>query len=100
MPGDREPEAGTAAFAAACRVDPVEALEDAGQMLGRNALSLIGNGDRARAFRRFDTDADSPALRRMADRVTQEIRQHGTDRSGATQCDQFLARAADIGEHQ
>src|SRR5688572_11187057 len=45
MLGDGEAEPGAADRAAAARVDAVEALGEAGQMLGRDALALVDDAD-------------------------------------------------------
>src|SRR5262245_16848836 len=74
---DREAEAGPAELAATRLVDTVEALEDAGQMLGGDAGAVVLNLDHGTTGpARRGPDLHAPALGRVLDRVVHEALDH------------------------
>src|SRR2546422_497688 len=68
VPDDREPEPGPPRRARPGPVDAVEALEDPGQLAGRDADALIGDGDPDPVAVPDDRHADDSRLR-VADGV-------------------------------
>src|SRR5688572_10952852 len=72
-PGDlaHDGEAPAAAFTAAL-AEPVEALEDALALPGRDARRVVAHRD-AGARHRIDAHGDAPAAPRITDRVVQQV---------------------------
>src|SRR3954463_5163144 len=71
--GDVEAEAGAAWLA---RVDPLEAGENPIVVRFGNALALVGDDDRGKVTFPLATQPDLAALRRVADRVGDEVHHH------------------------
>src|SRR5690606_5642927 len=71
--GDCEAQPGAAALAIPARVDAVEALEDMGQVLGRDARSLVPDPEAGAAVRRAAAQFDATAVRCVAQRVVHQV---------------------------
>ena len=89
-PDDREAEsaAGRHSGAGARRVHLVEAIEDARQVLGRNARAGVAHGDADAGRRRAAWQRDPSAVRRVTDGVRREVLQRLLEAFGV---------AADVG---
>ena len=74
LAGDGEPKA--YALLGPCRVRPVEALEDEGQLVLGDPNPRIRDRQRHAAVFLHHPDRDAPALRRVLDRVVQENGSH------------------------
>src|SRR6185295_6229071 len=69
---DGEPQPGPARGARPAAVDPVEALEDAGQVLGRDAAPGVGDGDPDRGGPRVRRDPHRPRIR-VLDGIVEQV---------------------------
>src|SRR5579885_1775275 len=82
---DRQPKARAAGFARTARRHAIEALGDARQVLGRDAVARIGDREtRAAVLRRLPGDLDAAAFRRVAHGVRNEIRERAVQIVGLT----------------
>ena len=79
---DREPDPGSGTLPATRRVAAVEAFENMGQLIGRNAVAIIGHGDHGPLRLRAPRDGDVSAGGRVAKRVGQKVAQHLSDPVG------------------
>src|SRR5258705_6845472 len=70
---NRESQSGTALLTRAARVNPVEALEDAWQVLGGDAAAGIGDPHEHLIARGRCEHADTPARWRVAQRVVEQV---------------------------
>src|ERR1700751_734551 len=70
---DREPEAGSAKFAAPRLVRPVESLEDPGQIFPADASPTVAYGKDDFAILAFPRQADGPAVTRIFHRIIEKI---------------------------
>src|SRR5205814_5474438 len=88
MLDDSEAEAGAAGFAAARRIDPVEALGHPRQMLARNAGAIIGDGKQDPRAGPLGGDVDRRAglVAAVTHRIADEIVEH-LDELGAVAAD-------------
>ena len=72
-PRDREPDAATACRSAACGIDAEEPLEDALEVLRRDAFTRVGDGDLDIAASSGRSDLDQAAARGVPQRVLDEV---------------------------
>ena len=70
---DGQPEAGAAGAAGPRLVDPVEALEDAGAVLARDADAAVGDGDLGEPGPGAGGDGDPVGARAVGDGVGQQV---------------------------
>src|SRR5437868_13871138 len=70
---DRQPKASAAAVAAAACVCPVEGLEDALAVAGRQARAVVGDREPGRAVLARDRDLDRRRGRRVHERVADQV---------------------------
>src|SRR5439155_12087721 len=75
LAADVEPETGAAHAAGQIRVEAVELLEDPALLGERDAEPLVAHGD-TYAVAPGDGHLDATAVRRVFDRVVDEVRQH------------------------
>src|SRR5215207_7878533 len=73
---DREAEPGAAVLPRASRIDPIEAFEEARQMLARDARSVVRDPDEDLAVHVLRLDPNDARLLAVLDRVVDEV-QHG-----------------------
>src|SRR5207249_12250474 len=73
---DGQPDAGAAAGAVPGLLDPIEALEDVGQILLRDAVACVADADEDIAPPSLGRDRDQSAVRRVAGRVLEQIGEH------------------------
>src|SRR5262249_22451447 len=76
---DVEAEPGTADAAGHLRVDAVELLEDAALLVDGDPEALVANVEDHVALVRLDADLDHAAIRRVLDRVLDEVDEHLPD---------------------
>ena len=90
---DAEAEPGPARVPRTGLVDPVEALEDAVEVLPLDAHALVGDGDLDRVAHHLRADADPAALVGVGDRIGDQV-VHGDDHERAVAVDLGLRRGA------
>src|SRR6185312_14446749 len=79
---DRQAESCAAFLAGATGVDAVEPLENAGQLIGGNAGSRIGDPDQRVDPRALGSDTNAAARGRMPQRVVEQVREDLPQRFG------------------
>src|SRR5438034_1611234 len=73
LPGNGEAEPKTPVCAAGGETDLFEAMEDAGQEVGRNAGPRVADGEPRLGLERLETDVNATALGGEHDRVAEEV---------------------------
>ncbi len=73
LPGNGEAEPKTPVCAAGGETDLFEAMEDAGQEVGRNAGPRVADGEPRLGLERLETDVNATALGGELDRVAEEV---------------------------
>src|SRR3954467_3551653 len=85
LAGDVEAEPGAAPAAGQVRVDAVELVEDPALLARRDAETGVGNAEVDRVVAAPDLELDPAAVRRVLDRVVDEVRQHLPDLVGGAE---------------
>src|SRR5215208_5457232 len=79
LPADVQAEAGAAHAAGEVRVEPVELLEDPLLLAGWNPEPLVGHEEAHAVAELLDAQDDDAAVRRVLDRVLDEVGEHLPD---------------------
>src|SRR4051794_35042824 len=93
---DRQPEAGARLAALAPALGPPEALEDRLVLAARQARAVVAHAQAGAGARAVDADLDRAALRRVDDRVAQEVREHLLELVRVAAHDDFVGVEGDL----